>query len=108
MYMALVEATKEGLWLKEITSEFGFEQKKVEIFSDSQSALCLAQNSVFHESTKHIDVRLHFIRDLTANGSVIVSKIGTLKNPADILTKSVPVKKFEEGRSRLRVISDSS
>lgn len=60
-YMALVEATKEGLWLKGITSEFGFQQKKVEIFCDSQSALCLAQNSVFHERTKHIDVRLDFI-----------------------------------------------
>lgn len=105
-YMALVEAAKEGLWLKGITSEFGFKQEKVEIFSDSQSALCLARNSVFHERTKHIDVRLHFIRDVIADGSVKVSKIGTLENPADILTKSVPVKKFEEGRSQLRVLSD--
>lgn len=105
-YMALAEATKEALWLKGITSELGFIQKKVEIFSDSQSALCLARNSVFHERTKHIDVRLHFIRDVVSDGSVVVSKIGTLENPADILTKSVPVKKFEEGRSRLRVLGD--
>lgn len=104
--MALAEATKEALWLKGITSEFGFEQKKVEIFCDSQSALCLACNSVFHERTKHIDVRLHFIRDVVADGSVVVTKIGTSENPADILTKSVPVRKFEEGRSRLRVLSD--
>lgn len=47
-YMTLVEATKEALWLKGITSEFGFEQKKAEIFCDSQSALCLARNSMFH------------------------------------------------------------
>lgn len=105
-YMALAEATKEALWLKGITSELGFIHKKVEIFSNSQSALCLARNSVFHERTKHIDVRLHFIRDVVADGSVVVSKIGTLENPADILTKSVPVKKFEEGRSRLRVLGN--
>lgn len=103
-YMALVEATKEALWLKGITSEFGFEQKKAEIFCDSQSALCLARNSVFHERTKHIDVRLHFTRDVVADGSIVVSKIGTVENPADILTKNVPVKKFEEGRSLMRVI----
>ena len=107
-YMTLVEATKEGLWLKGITSEFRIEQKKVEIFCDSQSALSLAQNSVIHERTKHIDVRLHFIRDVVVDGLVVVSKIGTLENPADILTKSVPVQKFEEGRSRLRVLSGSS
>lgn len=107
-YMALVEATKEALWLKGITSEFGIEQKKVEIFCDSQSALCLARNSVFHERTKHIDVRLHFIRDVMADGSIIVTKIGTLENPADILTKAVPVKKFEEGRSCLRVLSNGN
>lgn len=107
-YMALAEATKEALWLKGITSEFGYEQKSVEVFCDSQSALCLARNSVFHERMKHIDVRLHFIRDVVADGSVVVTKIGTLENPADILTKSVPVSKFEEGRSCLRVLDDSS
>lgn len=43
---------------------------------------------------------------MVADGSVVVTKIETFENPADILTKSVPVKKFEEGRNRLRVLSD--
>lgn len=59
---------------------------------------------MFHERTKHIDVRLHFIRDVVADGSIVVTKIGTVENPADILTKTVPVKKFEEGRSQMRVL----
>ncbi|CAL9233575.1 unnamed protein product [Arabidopsis halleri] len=103
-YMALAEATKEALWLKRITCELGFPQKSVEIFCDSQSAICLAKNNVFHERTKHIHIRFHFIRDVIAEGDLVVTKIDTQINPADILTKSVPVKKFEDGRSDLRVL----
>lgn len=102
--MALAEATKEALWLMRITCELGFPQKSVEVFCDSQSAICLAKNSVFHERTKHIQTRYHFIRDVIADGELIVSKIDTKINPADILTKSLPVKKFEDGRSDLSVV----
>lgn len=70
--MALVEAAKEALWLKGIAGELGFLQEQVEIFCDSQSAICLAKNSVHHERTKHIDVRYHFIRDVVADGSLKV------------------------------------
>lgn len=35
-----------------------------------------------------------------------MTKIDTKINPADILTKSLPVKKFEDGRSDLRVLRE--
>ena len=50
---------------------------------------------MFHERTKHIDVRYHFIRGLVADGDVKVCKISTHDNPADMMTKHVPVAKFE-------------
>lgn len=40
-------------------------------------------------------MKLHFVRNIIEKGDVIVDKIHTSKNPADILTKVVPVKKFE-------------
>lgn len=102
--MALVEAAKEALWLKGITSELGYPQEQAEIFCDSQSAICLSKNSTFHERTKHFHIRLNFIRDVVKDGSLKVSKINTKVNPADILTKSVPVKKFDEGLTNLKVL----
>lgn len=45
-YMALVEATKEGLWLKGITSEFGFEQEKVEILRFSECVVFSSEQYV--------------------------------------------------------------
>ncbi|KAL1200961.1 Retrovirus-related Pol polyprotein from transposon TNT 1-94 [Cardamine amara subsp. amara] len=98
-YMALVEAVKEAIWLKGLTKEFRFKQDTVEIWCDSQSALSLAKNNVYHERTKHINRRLHFIRDIVASGEVKLSKIPTERNPADMLTKVLPVDKFEKALS---------
>ena len=50
---------------------------------------------MFHERTKHIDIKFHFVRDVIEEGELKVCKISTHDNPADMLTKSVPVAKFE-------------
>ena len=50
---------------------------------------------MFHEMTKHIDVRMHFIRDVIAQGAIILKKIPTVDNPTDMITKFVPIIKFK-------------
>ena len=60
------------------------------IHCDSQSAICLTKDKMFHEKTKHIDVRYHFIRGVIAEGDIKVCKINTCDNPANMLTKPVP------------------
>ena len=65
------------------------------IFCDSQSAICLTKDQMFHERTKHIDVRYHYIRNVIAQGDVKICKISTHDNLADMMTKSVPTTKFE-------------
>ena len=94
-YIALTEAIKEALWLKGLLGELGFQQDSVEVLCDSQSAIHLSKNQVFHERTKHIDVRLHFIREVLSGGKVQVKKVITEENAADMLTKSMPALKFQ-------------
>ena len=65
------------------------------MFCDSQSAIYLTKDQMFHERTKHIDIKYHYVRDVIAQGKLKVSKISTHDNPADMLTKHVPVAKFE-------------
>lgn len=93
-YIALTEAIKEAIWLKGFVSELEGEEVPGTVWCDSQSAVCLSKNQVFHERTKHIDVRLHFIRDIIAQGLVAVKKVAGEDNPADMLTKVVPGSKF--------------
>ncbi|GJQ92982.1 retrovirus-related pol polyprotein from transposon TNT 1-94 [Tanacetum coccineum] len=90
-YMALTEAAKEGIWLKGLIEDLGFPQDQATVFCDSMSAICLAKDQVYHDRTKHIDVRYHFIR---SERRIKVEKIGTQDNPADVFTKPVPLSKF--------------
>ncbi|CAA7015031.1 unnamed protein product [Microthlaspi erraticum] len=95
----------EAIWIKGLVKDMGFEEEKATIWCDSQSAICLSKNSTFHERTKHIAVKYHFIRDIIEEGEVAVEKIDTSENPADILTKTVPVNKFVAALELLRLIN---
>jgi hypothetical protein len=54
---------------------------------DSKSALALAKNPVFHERSKHIRMRHHFIRGCLEEGSIKAGYINTNDQLADLLTK---------------------
>ena len=94
-YIALVEGVKEAIWLKGMIGEMGISQGCVKIHCDSQSAIHLANHQVYHERTKHIDIRLHFVRDMIETKEIMVEKIATEENPADMFTKSLPRVKFK-------------
>ncbi|KAG8478904.1 hypothetical protein CXB51_028750 [Gossypium anomalum] len=94
-YMAITEACKEAIWLKGLFSELNEDLQISTVFCDSQSAIFLTKDQMFHERTKHIDVRYHFVHDIIARGDIVVSKISTHENPADMMTKSLPITKFE-------------
>ncbi|KAL9261973.1 Retrovirus-related Pol polyprotein from transposon TNT 1-94-like protein [Drosera capensis] len=87
-YMATAEATKEALWLNRLVEELGVKQEESSvIFCDNQSAVQLTKNTMYHERTKHIDIRFHFVRNEVAKGTIKVKKVPTAENPADMLTK---------------------
>lgn len=104
-YIAVTEAIKEALWIKGLVNELGVDQKNIEVHCDNQSAIHLCKNPMYHERTKHIDIRLHFIRDVIEGGSVKVVKIHTSENPADMITKPVPLVKFRLCLDLLKVRS---
>ncbi|KAL2251745.1 UNVERIFIED_CONTAM: Retrovirus-related Pol polyprotein from transposon TNT 1-94 [Sesamum indicum] len=93
-YIATTEAFKEAIWLDGLIKEIRFSKERLVVFSDSQSSIQLFKNPVFHDRTKHIDVRFHFIRDIVAKDVIKLEKIKTEENPADMGTKSLPVEKF--------------
>ena len=66
-YIALTEATKEALWLKVMLDQIGCEQGCVDAFCDSQSAIHLTKNIMYHERTKHIDRRMAYLGEENLN-----------------------------------------
>ncbi|KAL2497738.1 cysteine-rich RLK (RECEPTOR-like protein kinase) 8 [Abeliophyllum distichum] len=94
-YVAITEAVKEALWLKGLLSELKLLYNPVVVFSDSQSAIQLCKNPVFHDRTKHMDVRLHFNSDIVSKNQIHLEKIPTQANPSDMRTKHLSLKQVQ-------------
>ena len=47
-----------------------------------------------HEKAKHIEVRYHFFHEVITRGDIVVTKVSTQDNPANIMTNTLPVTKL--------------
>lgn len=88
-YMALSEATKEAIYLRNLLEDLLGKLDCVLIYNDNQSAKKLAYNPVLHDRSKHIDIRYHFVRDAVSDRIIEVKYLPTNDMIADILTKSL-------------------
>lgn len=86
-YVVIIKSVKECIQLNGILEKLKLLQESPIIFTNSQSALLLCINLVYHERSKHIEVKYQFIREKIACGEVILEKIYTNVNPSDIGTK---------------------
>ena len=96
-YIAINSATKEAVFIKQLMTELGaYNQAKFPIYTDNEGALALAKNPVFHERTKHIAVKYHYIRQLIEEGTIDLVYINTKDQKSDGLTKPLDKTKFKE------------
>ena len=104
-YIAATSTSTQAIWLARLFGDpLGRDAEAVELRVDSKSALALAKNPVFHERSKHIRVKYHFIRGCLEDGSVNANYISTKDQLADFLIKSLRRVKFQELRSRIGMI----
>ncbi|GJV09335.1 ribonuclease H-like domain-containing protein [Tanacetum coccineum] len=73
------------------------------VYCDNVSAVYLSSNPVQHQRTKHIEIDIHFVRDLVATGQVRVLHVPSRFQYADIFTKGLPSALFDEFRDSLSV-----
>jgi hypothetical protein len=71
------------------------------LYEDNKGAICLAKNDVYHERTKHIDVRHHFIRECVAKKQIVIDYRSSKTMVADILTKPLSKVLFRRHRHQL-------
>ena len=107
-YMAAGQASCEAIWLRKILHGlFDLELGPTVIHCDNQSCIKLTENLVFHERTKHISIKYHFIRDWVQKGVVKLEYISTDEQVADILTKSLPRGKHVHFRDKMGVVRNT-
>ena len=103
-HVALTEAVKEAIWLQGLMDDLGIEQDFSKVHCDSMSTIYLVKNQVYYATTKHIDVKYHFVHNVLEDGDIEVKKIRIKNNPADMLTKVVPGVKFNYCKNLLRIL----
>ena len=102
--MAATAASCQALWLRNLLSKgTRSELKPVALYIDNKSAIALMKNPTFHERSKHIDTRFHFIRECVEKRQILVEFVCTREQRVDILTKALGRVKFAEMRELLGV-----
>ena len=106
--MTVSQASCEALWLRKLLVDlFDQELRLTVIYYDNQSCIQLFENPVFHDRSKHIEIRYHFIRDYVQRGVVALQYISTDEQVADILTRSLGRSKFIHFRDKLGVVKNN-
>ena len=84
--MATIEALNVKSTIEELVKNC---KKNITVYTDSSSAKSITSRRGVTRKTKHIELRQLFVQDLVVNGTLQVTKVGKLLNPADIFTKFV-------------------
>nr|GEW86845.1 copia protein [Tanacetum cinerariifolium] len=69
-YKAMASVTSENIWTHKILKDLEWEHvSHAKLSYDSQAAIKIAINLVFHERTKHLEIDLHFVAMVLVGGS---------------------------------------
>ena len=95
-YVALCDASKQVLFTRVavVFLQPELSGMRVDVFGEGESAKTIADNPSSASKSKHIDVKLHFIRGLVRTGEVRILHVGAEEQHADVLTKALWRNKF--------------
>jgi hypothetical protein len=108
-YRALANAASETMWLSTLFKELSFPVKESpHLLCDNLGATHLSFIPVNHSRMKHIQIDLHFVRDLVQKGSLQVRHVHTQDQLADLLTKPLSKQRTELLRNKIGLADGSS
>lgn len=87
--------------------DYGLVLENIHMRCDNTSAISIVANPVNHSTTKHIEIRYHFIREHAAKGTINVSYVPTEKQLADIFTKPLNEATFNRLVSEIGMLNPS-
>ncbi|CAL2235242.1 unnamed protein product [Prunus armeniaca] len=103
-FIAAAACSCQAIWLRRILEELrGLQKGPTPVYCDNNSAIKLSKNPVLHGRSKHIDVRYHFLHDLTKDETIDLIYCISEDQVADILTKPLKLPAFSKLRKLLGV-----
>ena len=108
-YMALATAAQGVLWARQFLAEIAAvaqvplssRPSTLVMLGDNKSAIAMAVNNSAHQSSRHIRLRYHFIREQVEDGRLKLQWVPTGQQLADVLTKPLHGQAFRQWRDKL-------
>ncbi|XP_071708330.1 uncharacterized mitochondrial protein AtMg00810-like [Rutidosis leptorrhynchoides] len=105
-YRGVANAVAETCWIRNLLRELHCPlTSPTLVYCDNVSVVYMSGNPVQHQRTKHIEIDIHFVRDLVLKGHVRVLHVPSRYQFADVFTKGLPTALFDEFRYSLSVRS---
>jgi hypothetical protein len=92
-YIAGYKATQETIWIQNLINDLrikSLEATSTPLLIDNNAALKLTRNPELHDRTKHIELKYHFLREMTLSGRIDTRRVSSKDNLADLFTKPLP------------------
>lgn len=87
---------QEAVWLRRLFADLkACPKEPTVLMEDNQGTIAIAKNPVSHARTKHIDIRYHYVREATQEGTINLVYCPTKEMIADLLTKPLSRGQFE-------------
>ena len=94
-FIALVQCVQEMLYVKKVLNSMELQvELPMIVYCDNKGAVDMANGWNIGGGTKHMDIRVAFIRELKESGDLLIKWISTNDNTADIFTKNTDSKTF--------------
>jgi len=90
----MANATDEVVWIRNLLLSLGVFVPMAQLHCDNQAAIHIANNPVFYERTKHIEVDCHFVRERILSGIIKPHYTPTTEQLADTFTKALGQRQF--------------
>jgi hypothetical protein len=104
-YIVACSARCKSIWLRKLlTGLFDLEMEATMILCDNHSFIKMTENLVFHDRSKHIEIRYHYIHDMVQRGALKLLYVSMDEQVADVLTKPLSHVKFEHFRDKIGIV----
>ena len=95
------------MFLRRVLEECGHEQlMPTPLYEDNQSCRMMSENPISNERSKHIDYRVHALRERVKDGVVRLIDCASGDMLADVLTKNLPAPDFARHRQVMAGLED--
>ena len=106
-YIACSETAKDSQWISQLLKELGINKNGIHLipimYTDNEAALKLTKTQTFHRRTRHIEHRFHYIRELVDQKTIQITGIKSKINPADPLTKLLPMSSIGRWKTEISI-----